>query len=87
MMDNIFRSNGGEGKKEHPGICRKCSYLEGEQNPGTKEGRILDPGISPMGRLSKEWEGLELEPLCSSHQAAMMTTLLVTLFVPGFNLP
>lgn len=33
-----------------------------------------------MGRLSKGWEGLELEPLCSSHRAAIRATLLVTFF-------
>lgn len=87
MMDNISRSNGGEGKKEHPGICGKCSYLEGEQKPYPKERGILEPGVILMRRLSKGWEGLELEPLCSSHQAAVRATLLVTFFfVPGFIL-
>lgn len=44
MIENISRSNGGEGKKEHPGICQKCSYLEGVQKPSTEKGSILDPG-------------------------------------------
>lgn len=43
-------------------------------------------GVSLTGRLSKGWEGLELEPLCSSHRAAIRATLLVTFFVPGFIL-
>lgn len=91
MIENISRSDGGEGRKKHPGICWKCSYLEGVQKPGTGKGSILDPRRART--VSKGWENLELEappiptpPPCSSHQAAIMATLLVTLFVPGFNL-